>query len=304
MRAYDLDVAIFAVNEASTIGACISSVDKACADHRAHISVLLNGTVDNSLDILKRLTLQHAAMTVYRFPVADKANAINHFLYMLRRDSDIHFCIDGYVTIGAGSLEAMRAALAAQPKAHVASSIQLAGRSAKSYAAEVLRGGAITGQLYALRREFIDRLIDKGLRLPLQIYRGDPLLGSMAAHDLDAIATTWDNARIIGVADGNFRITPLSPFRLADVKRQCRREIQQARGMMENEAIKSIIYSGNYAALPDNANAMLRNWLAGDSPRPRSMREAIFTKLALRQLARSTDIECVPPVKLWTSAQP
>jgi hypothetical protein len=301
MCSYDFDIAVFAVNEASTILGCISSVDKACAGHKAHISVLLNGTTDDSIGILKRHRLEHAAMTVYRFSVSDKANAINHFIYSLRQDTAVHFAIDGYVRIGPESLEAMRTALIRQPRAHLASSIQLTGRSAKSYAAAVLRGGAVTGQLFAMRRDFTDRIVASGYRLPLQIYRGDGLLGSMAAHDLDPMNVAWENDRIIGVAEAQFKITPLSAFRLRDVKRQFQREIRQARGRMENEAIKSIIYTEGYAALPANANAMLREWLANNRPRPRSVREEFFTRLALRQLARSPDIDAVAPETVFSS---
>lgn len=301
MNKYAFDVAIFATNEASAISECISSVDNACAGRAAHISVLLNGTTDNSIEILRRYQPQHAGITVYLFPIADKANAINHFLYSLREDADVYFGIDGHVQIGSDSLEAMRSALNREPRAYVASSIQISGRSAKSYAKQVLSGGTITGQLFALRKDFVDRLVNSGFRLPLQIYRGDPLLGSMAAHNLDAKGERWNNSHIIGVPSATFSIRPLSPFRPQDIRRQFHREIRQARGRMENAAIKSIIYSSGYAALPSNANAMLRNWLATNHPKPRSLREAFFTKLALRQLARSTDIEPAAPAMVFCS---
>lgn len=301
MNHYDFDIAVFATNEASAIRECINSIDDASADHNSHVSVMLNGTTDNSVEILERMKCRNASVTVYRFPIADKANAINHFLYNLRRNANVYFCIDGHVRITAGSLQAMRTALTEHPHAHVASSIQLTGRSAKRYAMQVLRGGAITGQFFALRPAFIDKLIGCGFRLPLQIYRGDSLLGSMAAHDLDALGAPWDDGRIIGVADAGFMIRSLSPFRLRDVRRQFHREIRQARGAMENEAVKSIIYTGGYAALPDNANQMLRAWLASNQPRPRSLRQTFFMKLALRQLAQSATIDSVPPKLLYDS---
>lgn len=298
----EFDIAVFAANEAAALRECVASIDAICEAHRAHISVLLNGTTDQSAEILKRTELRHASMTVFRFPVADKANAINHFLYELRRDADVHFCIDGHVRISAGSLDAMRTALATHPHAHIASSMQLTGRSARSYAAEVMRGGAITGQLFAMRPSFVDRIVAHGFRLPLQIYRGDPLIGSMAAHDLDPMRTEWDNRRILGVAEAGFAIRPLSPFRLRDVKRQFQREIRQARGAMENEAIRSIIYKSGYGALPTNANQMLRTWLTRDKPRPRSIQETFFTRLALRHLSQATDIEPNAPAVLYDSA--
>ena len=107
MERLDFDIAVFAVNEAATIGACIQSIDRACAGRKAHVSVLLNGTTDNTAASLKALRLSHAGMTVYRFPVADKANAINHFLYQLRRDARVHIGVDAYTRIGEGSFRAI-----------------------------------------------------------------------------------------------------------------------------------------------------------------------------------------------------
>lgn len=292
----DFDIAVFAVNEAATIGACIASIDRACAGRDGHISVLLNGTTDESVEVLRGLRLNHAAMTVYRFPVADKANAINHFLYELRRPARVHFGIDAYTTIGASSLQAMADAFEADPHASIASALPVSGRSARVVAAETMKGGLVNGQCYGMRSDFVSRLIAAGYRLPVQLYRVDGLLGSMAAHDLDALKTTWDSSRLIGVAAAQFALTPLSVFKPRDIRRQFNREIRQARGRMENAAIKELIYAGGYAALPVNANDMIRDWLGSHRPSARSMRERLFTRLALKQLAASRNIEPVPAV--------
>lgn len=304
MTRYDFDAGIFAANEAAKIQTCIESVDAACAGRKAHLSIILNGTIDETIGVLKKIKLRHAAMTVYLTSVADKANAVNHFIHDLRQDADVYFGIDGYVTVAAAALDSLGKALRVHPQSNAASGVPATGRSAKASAQEIMRGGMLAGQLYALRREFLDTIKERRLRLPLQLYRGDGLLGSMAAHNLDAMGIAWDDARVLGVANATFAITPLSPFRYQDIRRQFHREIRQARGRMENAAIKSIIYSSGYAALPSNANTMLRNWLTTNRPKPRSTREAFFTKLALRQLARSTDIEPAAPTVVFCSEAP
>lgn len=299
MPVLDFDIAIYAVNEAATIGACIASIDRACAGRAAHISVLLNGTTDHSAEILKGLRLSHAAMTVYRFPVADKANAINYFLYDLRRAASVHFGVDAYTTIGERSFVAMAAALASDQKVLAVAALPLSGRSAKLVADNTMKGGMLNGQCYGLRPDFVDRLVAAGYRLPLQLYRVDGLLGSMVAHDLDAPNSPWDNARLIGVADAGFALTPLSVFKWRDIRRQYSREVRQARGRMENAAIKSLIYSGGYGALPENANDMIRDWLKTDRPTVRSLRERYFTSAALRQLRLARNIDPAPAERLF-----
>jgi glycosyltransferase involved in cell wall biosynthesis len=295
MGRLDFDIAVFAVNEAATIGACIASIDQACAGRDAHISVLLNGTTDNSVEILRAMRLSHAAMTVYRFPVADKANAINHYLYEIRREAAVHFGVDAYTRIGEASFKAMAEAFLAHPKALITAALPVSGRSAKVVAANTMKGGMANGQCYGLRPDFVDRLVEARYQLPLQLYRVDGLLGSMGAHELDAINTPWDNARVIGVAEASFALTPLSIFKLRDISRQYNREIRQARGRMENAAIKSLIYAGGYGALPINANDMIKNWLNKNHPSSRSIREKYFTQLAIRQIVLSSNIISTKP---------
>lgn len=294
------DIAVFAVNEAATIGACIASIDRACAGRDAHISVLLNGTTDNSIEIVKAMRLSHAAMTVYRFPVADKANAINYYLYELRREATVHFGVDAYTRIDEASFRAIAEAFEADRKALIASALPVSGRSAKSVAANTMKGGMISGQCYGLRPDFVDRLIAGNHRLPLQLYRVDGLLGSMACHNLDALGQPWDTTRLIGVADARFALTPLSIFKLRDIRRQYHREIRQARGAMENAAIKTVIYTKGYGGLPDNANDLLKEWLKLHQPSPGSLRATYFTRLALRQLALSQNSPATEPLQSYT----
>ncbi|HQT90244.1 MAG TPA: hypothetical protein PK677_17210 [Acidiphilium sp.] len=295
MATLDFDIAVFAVNEAATIGTCIQSIDRACAGRDAHISVLLNGTTDHSVEILKALRLSHAAMTIYRFPMADKANAINYYLYELRRNARVHIGIDAYTTIGEGSFRAIADAFDADQHALIASALPVSGRSATVVAANTMKGGLINGQCYGLRPDFVDRLVEARYRLPLQLYRVDGLLGSMAAHDLDALNKPWDNARLIGVAGASFALTPLSIFKWRDIRRQYNREIRQARGRMENEAIKCLIYTDGYGALPNNSNDMIKDWLKVNQPSIRSIREKYFTKLAVSHLFLSQNIQMATP---------
>lgn len=296
----DYDIAVPAVNEAATIERCLLSINRASAGSRARIAVLLNGTTDHSLDIIRSIKLENAALSVYRFPAADKANAINRFLYDLRLDARTYVFVDAYAKIGPEALRAMTAALGANPNALIATGVPTSGRSAEAARAKTLQGGVVNGQLYAMTPEFVNRFVAAGLRLPVQLYRGDGLLGSMAAHDLDAAVTKWDSTRIVGVAEASFEISPLSILKWRDIRRQYRREIRQARGRLENEAIKSIIYADGYAALPGNANDMVVRWLKSHRPEPKSLQERYFIRLALRQLdaARPAPGDLVPELLL------
>ncbi len=212
----------------------------------------------------------------------------------------MYFFVDGYVTICPGALEAIAARLAACPGASAASGVAANGRTevlSTRHTVEI--GGVLKGQFYALRPDFIRRMVYAGVRLPIGLYRGDGLLGSMICHNLDAMNQPWTNSRIAGVADARFEIDVLSPFRLRDLRRQFRRKIRQMRGKLENAAISRIIYSRGYAALPRYADDMIRHYLAIEPLPALSLLDRPFMALALRHHRAATPPEAdrLRPIK-------
>ena len=295
----DFHVAVFAANEGDAIARCVAAIDRAAGNSATHISVLLNGTTDASEARLRAVPLLHAGMSVYRIARADKSNAINVFLRQLHGEAKLYVAVDGYAEIGDGALRALRDAAEQHPQAHIASGVPTAGRSAAATAAATLAGGVVNGQLYAMSAGFVRRFAELGVRLPVQLYRGDGLLGSIAAHDFRPTETTWDSQRVIGVAAATFRFRPLSWWRWRDVRRQYARWVRQARGRIENAAIQEIIYRDGYQALPENANAMIETWLASHRPEPRSPAEAYFTRRAIEALRRAPRLGAMPAEPLF-----
>lgn len=294
---YDWSVVVFAANEAKTIASCVQSVQANAAGRPMHLTVMLNGSRDATLDVIRQLPPGPADLSVYAIEAADKANAINQFIYNVRPRSQFYIFLDAYVTLSPSAIEAAVGALIADPKAHVASGYPLNGRSAKWFR-ETLQAGAINGNFYCMRSEFLDRLVAEQIKLPLRIYRGDPLFGSIAAHDFDSLANPWDTSCMLAPDGATYSIRPLSPLNWGDVKRQYRREINQARGLVESAAVKSIIYEAGYAALPADANQMLNDWLARHRCRPPSWKSRAFLPLALRKLRAAGPLPA--PEKLAT----
>jgi hypothetical protein len=280
----DFEIAVYAANEALVLGDCLRSVDQACAGHRAGITVILNGTRDNSVGVVSSLRLQNADLRVFMLPFGDKSNAINTFFYDLRRPASVCIQVDGYSRIASGSLVALRNALFRSARINIVSACQSTGRSAEAETRRTLAGGKCTGQFHAVRPSFIDRFVAARIKLPLRIYWGDGLLGSMAAHDLDPIGNPWDNERVTGIPYAQFEIPSLSVWRWRDIQRQYRREIRQTMGQLQNEAIKAIIYKGGYEALPRDANDMVRNWIASNPPQSGSIWHRFKLRRALEQL--------------------
>lgn len=301
-QAWDWNVAVFCRNEAASIGRCIGSIAQASRDRRVLITLIVNGSTDDSaaiaLDAAERCG---AAIAVYTIAHADKANAINRFFYDLREPARCYVFVDAYVRIGPDALAALDACLTTRPNVVAATGVAVNGRTMHRYAqASIVRGGYLHGQLHALRPDFIDRLVARSIRLPIGLYCGDGLVGSMAMHDLDPLGTRWENGRVSGSPAGTYEIPMLSPFRLDDVKRQYHRKIRQMRGRLENLAIRDIVYKHGYEGLPEYADDMTRTFLGRHALPPATPVDRLFRALALRQIrtARRPDPRRLEPVLL------
>jgi hypothetical protein len=284
--AWDWNVAVFCRNERWSIARCIESIADASRARRTLITLIVNGSSDDSA----ALALQAAArrgipLAVYTIAHGDKANAINRFFYELREPAKNYFFIDAYVKIGAGTLATMEACLADHADAVAATGVAANGRTMSQNTERTLtEGSRLHGQLHALRPDFVDRLVARKLRLPIGLYYGDGLVGSMALHDLDPPRIEWDPKRIAGSPDATYEIPMLSPFRVRDLKRQFHRKVRQMRGRLENLAIRSIVYERGYEGLPELADDMVNTYLSEHGAPPVSLLDRPFQALALRQI--------------------
>ena len=266
----DWKVSIFCQNEERRIADCLNSVNAAIAasGKSALIIVRLNGSTDGSAAAARAVTpLPNAPIGIVESGFADKSSQINEEIYAHDADAELHFFIDGYATINAGAFRDMAAAIRANPRALAATGVAANGRTEIKSRATTLRGGVMHGQFYALTRAFKARMTEAGFRLPMGLYRGDGLLGSMACMALDPVHLAWDNDRLIGVAGAEFTIDQLSLFNPSHLRRQFRRKVRQMRGKIENAAIKTIVHAAGYGALPAHADVMIAEYLA-DHPVP------------------------------------
>jgi hypothetical protein len=284
---WDWNVAVFCRNESRSIAGCIESIAGASRGRSTLVTLIVNGSSDDSAALaLDTASKCGVAIAVHAIAYGDKANAINCFFYTLREPARYYFFIDAYVKIGPDALAAMETCLATRPDVVAATGVAVNGRTMYRGTASTLNdGGRLHGQLHALRRDFIDRLVAKRLRLPIGLYYGDGLIGSMAMHDLDPLRIEWEPKRIAGGPEATYAIPTLSAVSVRDMRRQFQRKVRQMRGRLENLAIRSIVYERGYEGLPEFADDMVKAYLA-EHGRPRTSRfDRPFQILALREIS-------------------
>lgn len=300
----DWHVAVYCANEERRLGACLDSLAAALAGRRALVTVVLNGSTDGSLGVARAGSPAGLPIEIVQIPFRDKSNAINQFIHKLRAPARIYANVDGYAVIGASAFHAMEERLRSAPHAVAVTGVAANGRTMRKMGAQALRtGGVLHGQLHALRPEFLDRMTALGLRLPVGLYRGDGLLGSMAAHDFAPLSTPWDDSRIAAETRATFTLPSLSLLNRSDVERLFRRRVKQMQGLVENKAIASVICRSGYEALPEHVTDLIRTYLE-DHGAPRvSPLEAPFQSLALSlaEKAEYPDPALLEPTRIAAS---
>ncbi len=302
---WDWNVAVFCRNEAPYIADCLRCLAQAIAGHNAMVTLIVNGSTDDSANLAREAAQRHGlTASVYGIAHGDKANAINQFIYNIRESARLYFFVDGYTRVSATAFRAMDACLTQRPHVVAATGVAANGRTMRlATPATLASGGRLHGQLHGLRCDFLDRMVGRGIRVPIGLYYGDGLVGSMAMHDLDSLNIEWDTTRIAGLADASYEIPTLSLFRLRDLRRQFNRKIRQMRGRLENAAIREIIYKSGYEGLPEYSDDMIQAFLAEhDDPRV-SLPDRPFMALAKRQISRSTkpDPQRLIPSRLFAT---
>jgi hypothetical protein len=283
-----VSVAVFARNEAAGLQDCLRALDVALDGLDAGITVVLNDTTDHSAGAVRRFAGSSPhPVRLFEIRFGDKSNAWNQYVHALAPAALMHVFVDGYAVMTPDAVRDLAAALAENPQAHAAAALPSCGRSAPAQRAAMRRSPSLHGSLHALRGAFLDRVRAAGIRLPVGLYRGDGLIGSLVVHDLDAQANPWDTGRIALAEAATWTVAPLSPFRPRDLRRLWNRRIQQARGGFEDAALKECIYSGNFGALPRFADRMVADWLRrnpaalqGRSPFPRLARARLASPRA------------------------
>lgn len=233
--------------DVATLSATLTAVLHACEKQTTTVDVLVNGNTFVAERLAKRLPMpstsreKMARVRVWASPIADKASMWNLYSKEVRPVARLAFFVDGYARIASDSLEAIERALAETPRALAASAVPTEGPSARSLREAMLKNGGIHGNLYAVRGAVMDELRQRDFKLPLGIYRTDPLLAAVIAFNLDPTENEWDIRRIVVVPRATWSYDPPVMWHLADIRNGVLRYLRQSQGVLENLAVRDLL---------------------------------------------------------------
>ena len=303
-RARGWSVAVFARNEGQSIARCLEALANAARGQDTHVTVLLNGTTDDSPErAAAALRATGFSGRIYTIDEGDKANAFNQFVHRLRPPAATYFFVDAYAAVAKDSLARLDGSLRAEPRALAAAAVPSTGRSAASLRDRMAREPGVHGSLFALRGSFLDRITAKGLHLPLGLYRGDGMVGAFVLHDLDAMGGGWRHERLAVDPGATWEAPSLRPWLWRDLMRHWRRLVQQGRGRLQTAAIRDLIYRAGFEALPDDADALALRWVAAaPGNRPRFWRDPLAAIALVRMRHQRPRADLTPRLLLEVRA--
>jgi hypothetical protein len=268
-------VAIFAARETTeTLARCIRAALAACAGRDAVIDVLINGN--------PALAKAAAAMDwdaaqgrarIWSIAMGDKAHTWNEYLHRIWPKGATSFCIDGYAEVKPDALAAIAGRMAQDSSRLGATGVPTCGRSAGRLREQMLKSGGIHGNLYAVRPEAMQALREQGFRLPLGLYRTDPLLGSVLMFGLDPANNKWDPSRIAVEAGATWDVRGLSDLTWNNLRSQAKRIVRQAQGDLESRAAREHLAVKRLAPhlFPRTVSELVHGWIEEHPQQARSL---------------------------------
>ena len=275
--AFAWSVALFAARETpAVLAASVRAAMAACAGRSATVDVLINGNKELAAtfaELASGWAQEGCTLRVWWIATPDKAHTWNEFVHRIWDTDSIAFFIDGYAQVKPDALAAMERRLAATPGALGASGVPTCGRSAAKLREQMLREGGIHGNLYAVSAEGMRAIRAAGFRLPLGLYRTDPLLSSVLKFRLDPANHKWEHGRVAVEPEATWDVAGMSRLTIGNLTGQFKRMLRQAQGDLENRAAREHLAIKRLAPqlLPATAQDLITGWLDAQPAQARSL---------------------------------
>jgi len=220
-------VVTFAYNEADTIAATLDSIITNSDDRLAALTVVANGCTDATVDRARAALAKHTGInaTVIELALGDKCNAWNTYIYQYVPEAAVHFFVDSDVTFTENAFPALFEALLAVPSKNAVTGLPQSGRNKDHYVELATKYSCLFGNLYGLTHEFLTRLVDQNIRLPIGLNWIDAQITKLVNDNLEYHKDDYQ-PRVTFVESVGYTFPSLKPWVKADralyVSRICR----------------------------------------------------------------------------------
>lgn len=248
-----------------TLDGCVRAALAAAGPHPVVIDLLINGN-----PALAHAAAAHARawetpesrVKVWLIRQGDKAHAWNEYVHRIWTPGTTAFFLDAYAEPRSDAFIHLEQALA-RPDAVAASGVPSCGRSARALREAMIREGGFHGNMHALSASTMARLRAMGFRLPLGLYRTDSMIGAVLRFNFDPANNRWYQHRIAVAAEATWDVHDNETLNLKNVLGQFKRRLRQARGQIENRAMREHLAVRRMAPqlMPRTVHELVHWWL-------------------------------------------
>lgn len=244
---------VLAHNEERHIAACLDSIFAADSDLGLEVFVMANGCTDRTEHIVREYASKNSAVHLVSITLGDKCNAWNVFVHDTVPECcpgrAMYFFVDGDARFLPGSFSAMASVLASDPVAHAVSAPPASGRSAVRDREELLEERGLVANLYGLSRDFVQRLIDNKVRIPLGLEGDDGLIGALVRWDLNP-QQLMNVSLIAPCSEAGFEFESMSPTRPTDWPAYWKRMVRYGRRRYEFALLRDQLKAKGMRGMP------------------------------------------------------
>jgi hypothetical protein len=260
-------ICIFACRETlSTLLLTLESL--LLSDCSTKIDILINGNDKLSGELLEHIlnskTLStNSLINVWSIAFGDKANAWNQYLHTIWSGEELVFFVDGYVRLRPDAVRLLGSATMSDESCLGGTGVPSTSRSDKKFAAIIVQEGGFHGNFCCIKGWFINEFRQRRFFIPVGLYRTDSLVGAALCFRLDPL-DDWRKERIRVEPKATWATDPKQWWNLIAMKDTLKRRIRQARGILENAAVKDHIVNKKqtFESLTPIASQLILDWIS------------------------------------------
>ncbi len=254
-------IAMFAHNEEDSIANAIESIFESFDESSdVRLFVLANGCTDRTVEIVRLLTDKYPQIKLIEILFADKCNAWNEYVYKYADDSFCHFFCDADVKFSLNAFQIMKKKLSENSDSHAVAGVPLTGRGKKKYLDMIKCDSVIFGNLYAVKKTFLEMVREKEFRIPSGYFVNDNLIGRIICTDIDRKNEPPNKYRVVYDLKAGYIVRSLNPFSLKDIRIYLNRLIRYRLGGMQQDKLRPLQYD-EFPESMDDINLKIRDEL-------------------------------------------
>lgn len=237
---HSYSVVSFAYNEGDSINATIRSIISNSDKRLKNITIVANGCTDNTAEIAKETLNKYApcSFKVVQLEIGDKCNAWNHYIYHHLAECEVVFFTDSDLTFSENAFPKLFDKLLATNQLAIAGLPQT-GRNIAQYVELVENYSCLFGGLYGVKQQFLTRLKNENIYLPMGLNWIDSQITKLINHNLSTDKSIYTH-QVTFEPNIGYHFESLKPWKPSHIKLYLNRLVRYKTGQLQESYLDNL----------------------------------------------------------------